>query len=181
VADLVLVRRYQPTMQLVWPAAEYLHSYVAALERGWSADNVRGEVAAQEELAKIRADPVLFLSGLVDREAKGSLVTLPDGSPTAASSCSPLARTRRKSPRGSATPPETWLASTSNQAVSNRRSGRSSVRCSPGRLHRLIVHAATLSPNPAIQLVSLSRARRLQQRRWLAADSKTLSSLKGHT
>ena len=67
-------------MQLVWPAAEYLHSYVAALERGWSADHTRGEVVAQEELAKIKADPVLFLSSTVDREAKGSLVTLPDGS-----------------------------------------------------------------------------------------------------
>jgi len=29
-------------MELVWPAAEHLASYVAALERGWSADNVRG-------------------------------------------------------------------------------------------------------------------------------------------
>jgi predicted acetyltransferase len=67
-------------MKLVWPAAEYLPSYVAALERGWSADNVRGEVAAREELAKIVADPVLFVSSLVDREAKGSPVTLPDGS-----------------------------------------------------------------------------------------------------
>jgi hypothetical protein len=63
-------------MQLVWPAAEHLHSYVAALERGWVADNLRGEVAAEEEMAKIRADPVLFLSSLVDRKAKGSRVTL---------------------------------------------------------------------------------------------------------
>jgi len=67
-------------MQLVWPSAEYLPSYVNALERGWSADNVRGEVAAQEELANINADPRAFLGSLVDREAKGSLVTLPDGS-----------------------------------------------------------------------------------------------------
>lgn len=67
-------------MQLVWPAAEYLPSYVASLEKGWSADTLRGEVAAQEELARIRANPALFLSSLVDREAKGSPITLPDGS-----------------------------------------------------------------------------------------------------
>jgi predicted acetyltransferase len=67
-------------VRLVWPSMEYLSSYVSALERGWSPDNIRGAEAAQEELAKIRADPVLFLSSLVDREAKGSLVTLPDGS-----------------------------------------------------------------------------------------------------
>ncbi len=67
-------------MQLVWPSAEHLSSYVIALESGWSADNVRGGVAAREELAKINADPVAFVSSLVDREAKGSPVTLPDGS-----------------------------------------------------------------------------------------------------
>jgi predicted acetyltransferase len=67
-------------MQLVWPSILYLPSYVAALEKGWSADNVRGAVAAREELAKIEANPVAFLGSLVDREAKGGPVTLPDGS-----------------------------------------------------------------------------------------------------
>jgi predicted acetyltransferase len=67
-------------MQLVWPSSEHLASYVAALEKGWSADNVRGAVAAREELAKIKADPLAFLQGLVDREAKGGPITLPDGS-----------------------------------------------------------------------------------------------------
>jgi predicted acetyltransferase len=67
-------------MHLVWPSAEYLPSYTAALERGWSADNVRGQVAAQEELDKIRVDAAAFLGSLVDREAKGAPVTLPDGS-----------------------------------------------------------------------------------------------------
>ncbi|MEJ6022221.1 GNAT family N-acetyltransferase [Ramlibacter sp. PS4R-6] len=67
-------------MQLVSPSLEYLGSYVAALERGWSADNLRGEVAAREELAKINADASAFLSSLVDPEAKGPPVTLPDGS-----------------------------------------------------------------------------------------------------
>lgn len=66
--------------QLVRPAAEHLESYVAALERGWSADNVRGAVAAAEELAQIRADSRAFLAGLEDREGRGPPVKLPDGS-----------------------------------------------------------------------------------------------------
>ena len=67
-------------MQLVWPSRPHLESYVAALERGWSPDNVRGETAAREELRSIAADSAAFLAGLVDREAKGSPITLPDGS-----------------------------------------------------------------------------------------------------
>ena len=67
-------------MQLVRPAPEYLASYVAALERGWSPDNIRGAVAAREELAKIETDASAFLASLDDREAKGPPVTLPDGS-----------------------------------------------------------------------------------------------------
>ena len=70
-------------MHLVWPSHEYLPSYRAALERGWSADNVRGQVAAQEELDKIEEDAAAFLAGLVDREAKGPRITLPDGSSVA--------------------------------------------------------------------------------------------------
>jgi predicted acetyltransferase len=67
-------------MHLVWPSREYLPSYTAALERGWSADNVRGQVAAQEELDKIHKDAAAFLASLVDREAKGPRIPLPDGS-----------------------------------------------------------------------------------------------------
>src|SRR5439155_6393940 len=67
-------------MQLVRPGPEHLSGYVAALERGWSADNERGEKAAREELARIEADPVAFLDSMEDREGKGSPVTLPDGS-----------------------------------------------------------------------------------------------------
>ena len=70
-------------MHLVWPSHEYLPSYRAALERGWSADNVRGQVAAQEELDKIEEDAAAFLASLVDREAKGPRITLPDGSSVA--------------------------------------------------------------------------------------------------
>jgi predicted acetyltransferase len=67
-------------MQLVRPGHEHLASYVAALERGWSADNVPGEVAAREELEQIRAGAEAFLAALEDREGKGPPVKLPDGS-----------------------------------------------------------------------------------------------------
>ena len=67
-------------MTLVWPSQQYLPSYVAALQRGWSADNLRGQAAAQEELRRIAADPAGFLAGRIDREARGGDVTLPDGS-----------------------------------------------------------------------------------------------------
>jgi len=67
-------------MHLVWPAAEHLPSYVAALEAGWSADTARAAVAAAEELERIRQGPEQFLAGLVDREARGEPVRLPDGS-----------------------------------------------------------------------------------------------------
>jgi predicted acetyltransferase len=66
-------------MQLVWPAAEYLASYEQALRRGWSPDNLRPEVAL-DELARIEEDAERFLASLVDREARGPAVVLPDGS-----------------------------------------------------------------------------------------------------
>ena len=66
-------------MRLVRPATEHLAGYVAALQRGYSPDNVRGAVAAQEILARIEADADTFLASLEDREAKGLPVTLPDG------------------------------------------------------------------------------------------------------
>ena len=67
-------------MKLVTPSQSHLPSYVAALERGWSADNIRGAAAAREELARIEADADAFLASMEDREAKGPPVTLPDGS-----------------------------------------------------------------------------------------------------
>ncbi len=67
-------------MQLVRPSSEHLDAYSAALRRGWSADNVRGAVAAQEQLQRIEQDAAAFLASLDDREAKGSPITLPDGS-----------------------------------------------------------------------------------------------------
>ena len=57
-------------MQLVRPGPEHLSGYVAALERGWSADNERGVEAAREELARIQADAAAFLASMEDREAK---------------------------------------------------------------------------------------------------------------
>ena len=66
-------------LKLVWPSQEYLPSYVAALQRGWSPDNLRGRVAAQDELTRIATDTVAFLASLVNREAAGNQITLPDG------------------------------------------------------------------------------------------------------
>ena len=67
-------------MRLVRPSREYLASYTAALERGWSPDNVRGIEATREELQRIAADADAFLASMDDREAKGSPIALPDGS-----------------------------------------------------------------------------------------------------
>jgi len=66
-------------MQIVRPSREYLPAYVTALQGGYSPDNLRGAVAAQEILARIEADADAFLATLEDREAKGPPVTLPDG------------------------------------------------------------------------------------------------------
>jgi predicted acetyltransferase len=67
-------------MRLVLPSEGRLPGYAAALERGWSPDNTRPEEAILEELAKIAEDPAGFVRGLVDREAKGPPVVMPDGS-----------------------------------------------------------------------------------------------------
>ena len=67
-------------MQLVRPQTEHLESYVSALRRGWSADNVRGAVAVEEELQQIQENPAAFLEAMEDREGKGPMVKLPDGS-----------------------------------------------------------------------------------------------------
>ncbi len=67
-------------LKLISPCAECLPGYRGALERGWSPDNVRGKAAADEELEKIAQDSAAFLASLVDREAAGGAITLPDGS-----------------------------------------------------------------------------------------------------
>jgi len=68
------------SMQLVRPEREHLAGYVAALERGWSADSARGAIAAREELERIQLDAEAFLASLDDRQAKGAPFKLPDGS-----------------------------------------------------------------------------------------------------
>ena len=70
-------------MQLVPPSLDRLPSYVAALERGWSPDNIKGATGSIEELAHIEKDPRSFVESLTDREAKGPPIVLPDGSSAA--------------------------------------------------------------------------------------------------
>lgn len=67
-------------MRLVRPLVDHLGSYVDALRRGYSPDNLRGDIAAQEDLAFIARDPAGFLASLDDRDARGAPITLPDGS-----------------------------------------------------------------------------------------------------
>jgi predicted acetyltransferase len=67
-------------MELVWPSLERLPSYKAALERGWASDNLRSEESRREELGRIESDPAGFIASLVDIEARGDPVILPDGS-----------------------------------------------------------------------------------------------------
>ena len=64
---------------LVKPSLAELPSYVAALEQGWSPDNMR-QAVAPEHLEKIAADASGFLAGLDDPDARGDSIQLPDGS-----------------------------------------------------------------------------------------------------
>src|ERR1043165_5375049 len=66
-------------MELVVPSEAYLASYVHALERGWSPDNLRPQ-AGLDELERIRHDAGGFLASRTDPEAKAGPVVLPDGS-----------------------------------------------------------------------------------------------------
>ena len=67
-------------LQLRQPSRDLLPDYVNALERGWSADNVRGASAAAEELRQIACDADAFVALMDDRDAKGAPITMPDGS-----------------------------------------------------------------------------------------------------
>jgi predicted acetyltransferase len=67
-------------IELVRPAAAYLPGFRAALERGWSPDNVRLAESAREQLQAIAADTDGFLAAMDDPEGKGPPVKLPDGS-----------------------------------------------------------------------------------------------------
>lgn len=66
-------------MELRWPSTHELASYVAALETGWSPNTMDAD-AGRTELAAIVRDPESFLASLVDREAAGPPIELPDGS-----------------------------------------------------------------------------------------------------
>jgi predicted acetyltransferase len=68
------------SLELVRPERAHLASYQAALQRGWSPDNVRLDVAIAEELGKITTDADGFLAALDDPAARGGAITLPDGS-----------------------------------------------------------------------------------------------------
>lgn len=69
----------QDAMELVVPSLDRLDAYADALHRGWSPDNIRLEVAAREELARMAEDAAAFVAALDDREAKGPPIALPDG------------------------------------------------------------------------------------------------------
>ena len=64
---------------LVKPSSAELPGYTAALEKGWSPDNVRKAEAAREHLAKIATDAAAFLDSLDDEDAKGDPIRLPGG------------------------------------------------------------------------------------------------------
>ena len=64
--------------QLVKPDFAYLPGYQNALQRGWSPDNTRAEVAS-EHLALIEQDAAGFLAELDDPEARGAPFRAPDG------------------------------------------------------------------------------------------------------
>jgi predicted acetyltransferase len=64
---------------LVRPGLEHLPGYVAALEAGWSPDNLTPAATARQHLASIAHDPTGFLATLDDPEARGGPITLPDG------------------------------------------------------------------------------------------------------
>jgi predicted acetyltransferase len=66
-------------MDVVIPAELYLPSYVDALRRGWSPDNLRPEVA-RIELETIERSASDFLASLDDPDGRGAPIQLPDGS-----------------------------------------------------------------------------------------------------
>ena len=75
--------RGAPPVELQRPSMGALPSYVAALKRGFSPDNIRGKAAADEQLERIAQDAGAFVDMLHDPEARGPRVKLPDGSTVA--------------------------------------------------------------------------------------------------
>lgn len=66
-------------MELRWPSQVELPGYVDAFERSWS-PNTLDDRAGLVELEQIRRDPAAFLASLVDRDAQGPPIPMPDGS-----------------------------------------------------------------------------------------------------
>lgn len=73
------VRAEEP-LSLRKPSRLELPRYKAALQAGWSPDNVRGRAASEEQLQEIAADPDAFLASLDDPQARGGPIKMPDGS-----------------------------------------------------------------------------------------------------
>ena len=67
-------------LRLITPSLEALPQYAAALERGWSPDNIGGRKTALEQLVQIAEDPEAFLGTQDDPQGLGPSLTLPDGS-----------------------------------------------------------------------------------------------------
>ena len=67
------------TTRLIRPCPERLPGFVAALHRDWSADTVRGVVAARETLQRLESDPASFFMTADDPRGLGPAVRLPDG------------------------------------------------------------------------------------------------------
>jgi hypothetical protein len=94
----LLLRQYvdmSEAFSLVVPALPHLPGYRAALESGWSPDNVNGAVTARRELDWIAKDPAAFLASLDDREALGAPIAMPGHDASTASWLSALAVGRR--------------------------------------------------------------------------------------
>jgi predicted acetyltransferase len=56
-----------------------LPRYVAALEAGWSPDNIRGQITVDEHLAAIDADAAAFVASWDDPDAKRPPLRAPNG------------------------------------------------------------------------------------------------------
>jgi predicted acetyltransferase len=64
---------------LVTPDLSRLPAFVAAIERGWSPDNVSGEPGRLAILRRVAGDPERFLAAAEDPEGRAGPITLPDG------------------------------------------------------------------------------------------------------
>jgi hypothetical protein len=65
-------------MRLVWPAAEYLPSYVEALKRGWSPNNVRPE-AGRDEMEEVSCARLVLPAGRTVCKTYNALSALGSG------------------------------------------------------------------------------------------------------